>query len=323
MRILTGPQVFNKNFDASVITIGNFDGVHRGHVALLRHLKRQSLRHSLPAVVVTFEPHPLALLSPQLSPKLITTFEQKAALMAVEEVDCLAVINFTHEFSLVSADSFVRDLLCGSLGMRHIIIGHDYAFGRDRQGNYETLARLKDECGFTLEDLDPVGEGGLVFSSSLVRRLVADGDVAAAAGILGRYHVLAGTVVHGQAIGQRLGFPTANISTRNQLIPPNGVYAVMVAVGDELYQGACSIGTNPTFDGRERTIEVFLLDFSGRLYERELALCFVERLRGERRFPSVDALIRAIHLDVQECRSVLSTVDGAMVRPLFTTVRGR
>jgi riboflavin kinase / FMN adenylyltransferase len=321
MRILTGPEIFNKNFTASVVTIGNFDGVHRGHVALLSHLKQQSLRLGLPSVVVTFEPHPLALLAPDLTPPLITTFEQKAALIADEGVDCLAVIGFTQSFSMISAESFVHDVLCDSLGMRHIIIGHDYAFGRDRQGNFETLDRMRDECRFSLEDLDAVGEGDIVFSSSLVRRMVAGGDVSGAARILGRYHVVAGQVVHGREMGQKLGFPTANIATRNELIPPEGVYAVMVAVNGGLYQGACNIGSNPTFNGKEQTIEVFLLDFSGQLYGRDLAICFVERLRGEIKFPNAESLIQAIRQDVLETGKILSAVDRAMIKPLFTTGR--
>jgi riboflavin kinase/FMN adenylyltransferase len=323
MRILTGTEIFNKNFEGSVVTIGNFDGVHRGHKALLHHLKQQSARLALPSVVVTFEPHPLALLAPETSPTLITTFQQKSALIAEQGVDCLVVIGFTHAFSMLSAESFVRDVLCHSLGMRHIIIGHDYAFGRDRQGNYETLARMMGRYHFTLEELDPVGADELIFSSSLVRRMVIEGDVSTAARILGRYHVVAGHVVHGRQVGRALGFPTANLAPKNELIPHDGVYAVMVAVGGELYQGACNIGTNPTLGGGdERSIEVFLLDFSGQLYEQELSICFVRRLRGERKFPNAESLIQAIRQDVEATRTVLETVDRAMVKPLITDLHG-
>jgi len=319
MRILTGSEIFNANFAGSVVTIGNFDGVHRGHVTLLRHLKQQSLQIGFPSVVVTFDPHPLGLLAPEVAPPLITTLEQKAALIADEGIDCLVVINFTMSFSKISAESFVRDLLCNALGMRHIIIGHDYAFGRDRQGNFETLARMADEYSFTLEGLDPVGDDDFVYSSSLVRRMVAEGDVSGAARILGRYHVVSGQVAHGHKIGQALGFPTANITTSNELIPSDGVYAVMVAVEGELHQGACNIGTSPTFDDRERTLEVFLLDYSGDLYDKKLAVCFVQRLRGEKKFPHLDSLIQAIQQDVLTSRTVLSNIDTSMVKPLSTT----
>jgi riboflavin kinase / FMN adenylyltransferase len=320
MRILTGPEIFNNNLHGSVITIGNFDGVHRGHLEIFRRLRLEGERLGLPTVAVTFEPHPLAVLSPENAPPLITTFDQKAGLIAEAGIDCLVVIEFTREFSQIAADTFVRDILCGSLGMRHIIIGHDYAFGRDRQGNYETLERLGAECGFTLEDLDPVRENDVVFSSSLARRLIRSGDMPGAAAILGRYHVISGRVVHGREMGKKLGYPTANIATPNELLPPDGVYATMVSVDDTLVQGACNIGTNPTFGENERTVEVFLLDFDGQLYDREIALCFVQRLREEKRFSGIDELIRAIERDVAATGQILAAVDRTMVRPLLGVV---
>lgn len=317
MRILTGPEIFNNDLKGSVVTIGNFDGVHRGHLEIFRRLREAGRRLGLPTVTVTFEPHPLAVLAPEHTPPLITTFEQKAALIAAAGIDCLAMIDFTREFSRIEAEDFVRDWLCTGLGMRHIIIGHDYAFGRDRRGTHETLAALGGACDFTLEDLDPVHEGETVFSSSLARRMVMNGDMPAAAAILGRYHCISGQVVHGREMGKKLGYPTANIATRNELIPPDGVYAVMVTVGDALLEGACNIGTNPTFDGKVRTIEVFLLDYDGELYGREIGLCFVQRLREERRFPDVTALIAAIERDVAETERVLAGVDRALVRPVL------
>lgn len=318
MRLLTGSDVLKKNFDSSVVTIGNFDGVHRGHAELLRQVKTASAQRGLPSVVVTFEPHPLAVLAPEAAPPLITTFAQKTALIAATGVDCLVAITFTPEFSRMPAEAFVRDILVGSLGMRHIIIGHDYAFGRDRQGNQKTLERLGIECGFTLEGINRVGEGGAVFSSSLARRLINSGDMPAATGILGRYHVISGAVGHGREVGHTLGFPTANISTRNPLIPPDGVYAVMVAVEGRILQGACSIGNNPTFEGGGRTIEVFLLDFSDRIYDREIAICFVQRLRGVAKFPDASALITAIQQDVATTRTILAPVDRSLIKPLLS-----
>lgn len=320
MRILTGSDIFNQNINGSVVTIGNFDGIHRGHGEIFRHLKLKSERLGLPSVVVTFEPHPLAVLAPEAAPARITTYEQKVALIAEAGIDCLAVIEFTPEFSRMTAEAFVRDVLCGAFGMRHIIIGHDYAFGRERQGNYETLARLGAECGFSLQDIDPVGEGDTIFSSSLARRLISSGDLPAASAILGRYHVISGQVVHGRQIGSKLGFPTANITTRNELIPPDGVYAVMVAVDGTLLQGACSIGTNPTFGQGERTIEVFLLDFTGQLYDREIAICFVQRLREMRKFFDIEELIRTIEGDIAMTREILSAINKDLIKPLLDIV---
>lgn len=318
MRLLTGSDVLKKNFDDSVVTIGNFDGVHRGHAELFRQVTKASAQRGIPSVVVTFEPHPLAVLAPGNTPSLITTFAQKIALIAETGVDCVAAITFTPEFSRMPAEAFVRDILVGFLGMRHIIIGHDYAFGKDRHGDRETLKRLGNTCGFTLEDIDPVGEGEAIFSSSLARRLINSGDMPAATAILGRYHVISGTVVHGREIGHSLGFPTANISTENELIPPDGVYAVMVVAGGRLLQGACSIGNNPTFGGGGRTIEVFLLDFSGQLYGSEIAVCFVARLRGLAKFPDAAALIAAIQQDVATTKTILASVDRNLIKPLLS-----
>jgi riboflavin kinase / FMN adenylyltransferase len=314
MRRITDSELSNKNFEGSVVTIGNFDGVHKGHVEIFRHLKERGRTLDLPVVVVTFDPHPLKVLSPDTAPPMITTFDQKAALIAGVGIDCLAVASFTPQFAQMKADDFVRDILCDSLGMRHIVIGHDYAFGRGREGNYMTLEKIGAERGFTLEDMNPIGEGGIVFSSSLVRRMLADGDVESASKILGRYHTISGTVVHGREIGQTLGFPTANISTPNELIPADGVYAVMVSVDGQLVKGACNIGLNPTFDDGMHTIEVFLLDFSGRIYGREIAVCFVQRLRDVRKFQDASALMLAIRQDVERTRMILDCVDDQLVK---------
>jgi len=316
MRILASDDIFNNNLNASVITIGNFDGVHRGHLEIFRRLKLEGRRLGLPTVAVTFEPHPLVLLSPENAPLMITTFEQKATLIAENGIDYLAVIEFTHEFSRIAANKFVNDLLCGSLGMRHIIIGHDYAFGYKRGGNYQTLERLGSELHFTMEDIEPVKDGNVIFSSSLARRMISSGDMEAAAAVLGRYHVVSGRVVHGRDLGRKLGFPTANIVTRNELIPPDGVYAVMVVVGDEILQGACSIGTNPTFGAGDRTIEAFLLDFSEEIYDSEIAFCFVKRLRETKKFSDTEALMKAIELDVLQTRTILAEADHSLVKRL-------
>lgn len=317
MRIITGLEILNKCFEGSAITIGNFDGVHRGHVEIFRHLKARSQRLGLPAIVVTFEPHPLKVLSPATAPPMITTFDQKAALISEAGMDCLAVASFTPGFAGMEADVFVRNVLCDSLGMRHIVIGHDYAFGRGREGTYMTLEKIGAERGFTLEDMNPVGEDGIIFSSSLARRMISDGDMESASKILGRYHMISGTVVHGREIGQTLGFPTANISTSNELIPPDGVYAVMVSVDGQLVKGACNIGLNPTFEGGRHTIEVFLLDFSGRIYGRKIAVCFVRRLREVMKFPDAAALVRAIREDVEQTRAVLDSVNEQMIKTVI------
>lgn len=319
MQIITGPEIYNLKLKKSVVTIGNFDGVHLGHIELLNRLKKHSQVSGIPSVVVTFEPHPLKLLSPASAPKLITTFEQKIALIADSNVDYLIVVPFTLETSQMAAEDFVCRILCDSLGMRHIIIGHDYAFGRGREGNYETLERMGSEKDFTLEDIDPFGDGNSIFSSSLVRSLIISGEATAASAILGRYYMVGGKVVRGREIGQAIGYPTANIATQNELIPADGVYAVMVLISGRLVQGACSVGKNPTFSSLNRTIEVFMLDFSDQVYEQEVAVYFVQKLRNLIRFEGVSELVKAIANDVVEARSILSNLDFKMLKPSVMT----
>jgi riboflavin kinase/FMN adenylyltransferase len=314
MQIVTGTNIYEKILDASLVTIGNFDGVHRGHAEIFAHLKRSSIDRCLPSVVVTFEPHPLKILAPESAPSLITTFEQKAALIEESGIDYLVVVPFTKEFSHVSARDFVLKILCTPLGMRHIIIGHDYAFGRNREGNFKTLESLGALNGFSLEDLPPIGDEGVVFSSSLVRAAVADGDMAAAARILGRYFLISGKVVHGREIGQTVGFPTANIATSNELLPPDGVYAVMVKLDGQRVKGACNIGCNPTFGENARSIEVFLLDYSGNLYDHDISLQFVQKLRSEQKFSGIEALKSAISRDVEHTRTVLEQLDDSYLK---------
>jgi riboflavin kinase/FMN adenylyltransferase len=283
---------------------------------IFRRLVSCGTERGLRSVVVTFDPHPLKVLSAENTPPMITTFDQKVALIASAGVDCLVVIPFSTGFASLTADEFVRNVLCDSLGMRHIIIGHDYAFGKGRAGNFETLQRIAVEKGFTLEDVEPLGTEGVVFSSSLARRFIAEGDMLSAAKVLGRYHMVSGVVVHGRDIGHSLGFPTANISTRNELLPLDGVYAVMVAVDNTLVKGACSIGLNPTFEGAGRSIEVFMLDYSAQIYGRDMAVYFVDRLRDIRKFPTVSELINAIERDVQHTREILDTVARDKIKPV-------
>lgn len=291
---------------ATVLTIGNFDGVHRGHREIFSRVRQRADLLDAAAVVVTFDPHPLKLLDPARPLRLITTREQKCSLIAESDIDLLLVIPFTPAFAATPAEAFVRTVLHRGLGMQALVIGHDYAFGRGREGNEQVLERLAGELGFELIALDPVGERDLLFSSSSVRRLVAWGDVAGAVGVLGRCHRVAGQVVPGRRIGRTLGFPTANLVTANELIPADGVYAVRVEVDGELHQGACSIGVNPTFDGGSHTIEAFLFDYDGDLYGRELILHFVERLRDIVRFADVESLMAQIRDDVARCRELLA-----------------
>ncbi len=313
MRIVRTDDFLKKISDRSVITIGNFDGVHRGHREIFNRVCSHSSADNATSVVMTFDPHPLQILAPQKAPLPITTIPQRIDLIAESDIELLLVIPFSSEFADISAEHFLRRILHSSLGLCRLVIGHDYAFGRNREGDEQFLKKFSEELGFQMDVMEPVGDGTIIYSSSAVRRSVLAGDMPSATSILGRCHRVSGTVVHGREIGRSLGFPTANIVTENRLIPADGVYAVRVEVFGELYMGACSIGLNPTFDGGVRTIEVFLFDFDGNLYGQQINIYFAERLRELLRFNDPDSLGRQIGADVARARSVLSS--GLPQRP--------
>ena len=272
MRILDCTAGEKKHLGACVATVGNFDGIHRGHAELFRQLKDRGARLCVPTVVVTFDPHPLAVLAPQSKPALITSFSQKAKLVEQAGIDCLAVISFTREFSRLPAESFVHSYLCKQLGMRHMIIGHDYAFGRDRSGNYDTLSGMGLECGYSVESLRPVGEGsGRIYSSTLVRRLVSAGDMRGAATVLGRDFSIPGRMAHGSTRGSRAGSQAVRLVPENDLIPLDGAYSVRVSLSDRQVKGICWVERN-------RGMELVLQDPAARLHRGGVTVRFCRRL---------------------------------------------
>ncbi len=288
-----------------VATIGNFDGVLRGHREIFSRVRNTAVEVGGVSVVITFEPHPLTVVPSQKEIHLITTASEKEALIAAEGIDYLIVIPFTLEFSRLPPRDFVTDVLVRRLGLKRLIIGYDYAFGRNREGGLELLAQLGVESGYEVEVLPPIGLGEHIFSSSEIRRLVRQGEVNQVVPLLGRHFSLGGSVVHGHGRGKGLGFPTANVVTDHELFPTDGVYAVKVRINATLYDGACNIGKKPTFGGEGRTIEVYLFDFNGDLYGQQLRLFFIERLRGEETYPDPAALQTAIDRDVFRCRQIL------------------
>jgi riboflavin kinase/FMN adenylyltransferase len=305
MIIVRSIEEFPAGLPSPVVTIGNFDGVHRGHREIFRRVREAAATRGGTSVVITFEPHPLTVVPSSRRISLITTTAEKEALIGAAGIDCLLVIPFTPEFARQSAREFVTELLVGRIGVKQLVIGYDYAFGRNREGGIDLLAELGREFGFELVVLHPIGDKGHVFSSSEIRRMVREGDVDRVVPLLGRHFSLGGRVVHGQHRGASLGFPTANVATDHDLLPADGVYAVKVLVAAIPYDGACNIGTKPTFGEGSRAIEVFLFDFQGDLYDRELRIFFIERLRGEVTYPDAEALRRAIAADVARCREIL------------------
>lgn len=289
----------------AVVTIGNFDGVHRGHREIFRMVVDLSSRMGGVSVVVTFIPHPLKVLAPERDFRLITTYGEKERLIAESGVDCLVTIPFSRCLASIAAGDFVRDILVGRIGMKALIVGYDYAFGKNREGDASLLRTLGAELGFSVDVLEQIGTGDEGFSSSMVRKMIAEGNVKGVVRLLGRYFSVGGKVVHGYHRGRLLGFPTANVRVEEELLPEPGVYAVKVEWEGNVRDGACNIGTNPTFHGSMVTVEVHLLDFDGDLYARRLRLYFVDRVRDEREFSGIHSLQEAIRHDVATCREML------------------
>jgi riboflavin kinase/FMN adenylyltransferase len=291
----------------SVVTIGVFDGVHRGHQEIIGHTVARGRQAGVASVVVTFDPHPSEVVRPGSHPAILTESRRKADLIEALGVDVLCVIPFTVEFSRLSAETFAHDVLVEHLHATTVVVGENFRFGHKAAGDVAMLERLGRTFGFTVEGAPLVSSVESVVSSTYIRACVDAGDVAAAAGALGRPHRLEGVVVRGDRRGQEIGFPTANLmSVPHAAVPADGVYAAwLTRRKGEPMRAAVSIGTNPTFDGRERRVEAFVLDFEGDLYGERLALDFVRRLRETRRYDGVEPLVAQIEKDVADTRNLL------------------
>jgi riboflavin kinase/FMN adenylyltransferase len=293
----------------TVVTIGAYDGVHEGHRALIARVKAMAAELGCDTAVVTFDRHPATVVRPDSAPRLLTDIDQKLELLAATGVDHAVVIHFDEARSKESAEDFVRDVLVGCLGARAVVVGHDFHFGHGRRGNVPMLQDLGAELGFDVLGISLVGDEEPI-SSTRVRGLLADGDVAGAARLLGRTHEVRGIVVQGDARGRDLGFPTANVAVpADILLPADGIYAGWYVHPDGARSAAAiSLGRRPTFydDAPASLLEAHLLDFSGDLYGQPARVQFVERLRGERKFDGVDALVAQIGQDVADTRAALT-----------------
>ncbi|MCG8916272.1 bifunctional riboflavin kinase/FAD synthetase [Actinokineospora sp. PR83] len=296
-----------------VATIGVFDGVHLGHQALIGRAVTLAAERDLPSVVVTFDPHPAEVVRPGSHPAQLTTLRRKAELVEGLGVDVFCVLPFTPELSKLPADEFVHEMLVERLHVSAVVVGENFTFGNRAQGTVQMLATLGQRFGFSTEGAALVtaeSAGGLTFSSTYIRACIDAGDVRAAAAALGRPHRLEGIVVRGDGRGHELGFPTANLSVpRFAAVPADGVYAcrftLLNAPDRAPLVAATSVGTNPTFSGRERRVEAFVLDVTEDFYGQRVAVDFVERLRGMEKYPSSEALVEQMHLDVADTRALL------------------
>jgi len=304
----------------SVVTIGAFDGIHLGHQALLRLVREEADKRGNVTALVTFDRHPAQVVRPESAPKLLNTLDQKLELLeATGLVDHAVVLTFDEKRRRESAEDFVTEVLDGCLRARLVVVGADFHFGNGRRGNVALLERMGAQLGFDVMGLELVSKpGDVTYSSTLVRRRLAEGDVRGAAEILGRVHEVRGSVVQGDQRGRDLGFPTANVAVPEEIcLPAAGIYAGTFTGTDGVARPtAISLGHRPTFytDQAYLLLEAYLLDFSGDLYGQTAAVGFVERIRSEQRFESVEALIEAMHGDVEAARRVLG-VGGPGARP--------
>lgn len=288
-------------------TIGSFDGIHRGHQALLKPLIAGARKAGAASVIITFEPHPRCVVDPEHCPASITTLEEKTWLLEQLGLDHLIVIPFTAQVAALSPAAFMERLLRG-MQLRHLITGQDFRFGHRRRGDVAFLRRLGARQGFTIAVESTLERAKAPISSSRIRRLVLLGQLRAAAQLLGHEYFFRSPVEHGMGRGRQLGFPTANLKIApNKLIPANGVYAVRVLRDDRTYEGALSVGYRPTFGGNSLTVEVFILDFDAEIYGEELTVWFVQRLRAEKRFASVPALQQQMARDVENAKRSLAS----------------
>lgn len=301
------------NVTATVITVGTFDGVHRGHLDLIGRLVRRARELDLPSVAVTFDPHPLAVVNPSAAPPLLTVGDEKLEVLAETGLEYLAVVSFTPALASLSAQDFVARVLCERFRMQDLLIGHDHGLGKERAGTASVLAEIGRERGFGVNVVEPVAsEDGRWISSTMIRRAVAGGDLTRAAELLGRPYSIAGVVVPGAQRGRALGFPTINLSSppARKLLPPDGVYAVRVQTPRGAFGGMMNLGGRPTFGDDARVVEVYLFDADGDFYGQRVRVDVLKRLREVRRFPSPEALVAQIRADESAARFTLTADDG-------------
>jgi len=310
MKLIDNIDSITKPFDNAVITIGNFDGVHIGHQALFHEVIEKADAINGTSIAITFNPHPVRVLKQNGHPPLITVHEQKTELIEKTGIDVLICIPFTFDFASISAGDFVRDLLVKRIGMKAIVVGKDYTFGKNREGNLEFLKRCAKEYDFEVIVANWVPISNNLqerISSTKIRELVTDGKVAEAQQLLGRYYQVRGTVMTGRNRGGRLlGFPTANIKLQDELCPKTGVYAVTVEYMESRYKGVANIGYSPTFADNIFTVEVHILDFNENIYGRNIRINFISRIRDELKFADIDQLSEQIRKDIDKARKILS-----------------
>jgi riboflavin kinase/FMN adenylyltransferase len=300
----------NEPFKHAVITIGNFDGVHIGHQALFHEAIEKAEAIDGTSVAMTFDPHPLRVMKQNNHPPLITLYEQKSELIERTGLDVLICVPFTIEFAALSAEQFVRDVLVQKIGMKAIVVGQDYSFGKNRQGDLDLLKSFGPEYGFEVIVAGWIKSARALaerISSTRIRQLVTDGRMEQAEKMLGRNYQIRGKVVTGRDRGGKvLGIPTANINLHDELCPKTGIYAVTVECEGKQHRGVANIGYSPTFEDHEFTVEVHILDFSANIYGKKIRVNFIKRIRDEIKFSNISELIDQIKIDIAAAHEILA-----------------
>lgn len=306
--------VFLKNVERdpnSVISVGTFDGVHAGHRAIMDTVAEKAEKQGGRSVIVTFDPHPRNIINPgEEGIKLLTTLEERAEILEELGIDLMVVIPFDRDFSLLSSEEFVRDIIYDKIGVSEFVIGYDHQFGRNREGTIETIEKIGEELDFDTYVVSKREVGAKTVSSTAIRNAISEeGNMRQAAEFLQRPYRLNGMVVHGDKRGKEIGFPTANIKPEHnkKIIPKNGVYAVRLRINGDWYDGMMNIGTRPTFEGQTQTLEVHLFNFNEDIYGKEVQVRFYERIRDEKKFSGKEELVEQLGNDKKEVREILST----------------
>lgn len=305
MKVYYDLEEYRESVPHPVVTMGNFDGIHRGHQEIFRILRQEAKAKRGTALVITFFPHPLKVLHPDRAPRLITSLQDRVELMECFGIDLVLCLPFNEEFAGWDAERFVREILVEKLGTRKVLVGEDFRFGKNRQGDIGFLTEKGKPFGYTVQRVDPVQVDGMEVSSTRIRQFIQTGRVRESAMMLGRPYNISGTVVTGDKRGRTLGFPTANLATDAELLPPNGVYAVRVLLGKDPLPGVASLGVKPTFSGKKYSIEAHIFDFDQDIYGKSLRMEFIEWIREERSFPDAEALAEQIDRDARKARRII------------------
>lgn len=310
MTIITDLNEIREPFKNAVITIGNFDGVHLGHQALFHEVIEKADAIGGTSVAMTFEPHPMRILKHNNHPPLITLYEQKEELIERTGIDVIVCVPFTKEFASLTAQEFIEDLLIQKIGMKAIVVGEDYSFGKNREGNLDLLRTFAAQMNFEVIVANWIKMSRNIpnrISSTRVRELVMAGQMEEAHKMLGRFYQIRGVVVTGRDRGGKLlGIPTANINLHDELCPKTGIYAVTVEWHDRQHKGVANIGYSPTFDDHEFTVEVHILDFNKDIYNEKIRVNFIQRIRNEKKFSDISELIDQIHKDIAAAREIFA-----------------